>query len=40
MIGPVSGAFPKGYSFMAILELTAGVSPAPRKWWADAGAIP
>ena len=35
MIGPLSGAFPKGNSFMAILKLTAGVSPAPRKRWAE-----
>ena len=35
MSGPLPGLFPQGFSFMAILELSAGASLAPRLWWAE-----
>ncbi|MBF5091022.1 type-F conjugative transfer system secretin TraK [Novosphingobium sp. NBM11] len=35
MSGPFPGAIPQGFSFMAILELSAGASLAPRLWWAE-----
>lgn len=35
MSGPFPGAIPQGFSFMAILELSAGASLAPRLWRAE-----
>ena len=35
MNGPFPGTIPQGFSFMAILELSAGASLAPRLWWAE-----
>lgn len=35
MSGPFPGAIPQGFTFMAILELSAGASLAPRLWWAE-----
>ena len=35
MSASLSGLFPQGFSFMAILELSAGASLAPRLWWAE-----
>jgi hypothetical protein len=32
---PIPGTIPQGFSFMAILELSAGASLAPRLWWAE-----
>jgi hypothetical protein len=35
MSASLPGLFPQGFSFMAILELSAGASLAPRLWWAE-----
>lgn len=35
MSGPILGTIPQGFCFMAILELSAGASLAPRMWWAE-----
>lgn len=35
MSGPIPGTIPQGFSFMAILELSAGASLAPRLWWTE-----
>ena len=35
MSGPFPGTSPQGFSFMAMLELSAGASLAPRLWWAE-----
>ena len=35
MSASLSGLFPQGFSFMAILELSAGASLAPRLWWGE-----
>lgn len=35
MSGPFPGTVPQGFSFMAILELSAGASLAPRLWWVE-----
>lgn len=35
MSGPFPGIFPQGIPVMAILELSAGASLAPRRWWAE-----
>ncbi len=35
MSASLPGLFPQGFSFMAILELSAGASLTPRLWWAE-----
>ena len=35
MSASLPGLFPQGFSFMAIQELSAGASLAPRLWWAE-----
>lgn len=35
MSASLPGLFTQGFSFMAILELSAGASLAPRLWWAE-----
>jgi conjugal transfer pilus assembly protein TraK len=35
MSASLPGFFPQGFSFMAILELSAGASLAPRVWWGE-----